>query len=487
MGIGGDQVVDLWIRGGEVVTAGSRGRADLGVSGGKIVQIGGEIPRDAQTKEIDATGKLVIPGGVDMHVHLSPAFVPAGIGPGGVETAGQPEEAVGEQAVGWADDFASGSRSAAAGGITTIGNMTFPRIGEGPVAAIERTAADAAQDSIVDFVLHPVMLSAQGMAEHIPGLAAAGCSSIKAFMMFGSFDAEVREYVNLMDVAGRHGLVTMLHCEDACVVSVIAERMLAEGEGQPLNYGKSRPVYSEAVAVARAAAYAEATGAPVYIVHLSSREALEVAHKARARGVPIFVETRPIYLLFDEQHLRREDGALYIGNPPLRTSEDVAALWAGIFAGSVQTCCTDHAPSPKADKLDPTRDITTVSPGMADLETMMPLLYSEGVRKGRISLERFVEVTSTNAAKIFGVYPQKGTIAVGSDADLVVWDPDLSRTLRADDLQTNADYSLYDGWEIVGGPAVTISRGEVVFADGRVTVEEGRGLLVRRDPRQPGP
>jgi dihydropyrimidinase len=478
-------VVDLWIRGGDVVTAGSRARADVGVSDGRIVQIGGEIPHDSSTRVIDAAGKLVIPGGIDMHVHLTPAYVPAGVGPGGVDTGESSTDgagAVAEAEVGWADDFTSGSRSAAVGGITTVGNITFPRIGEGPLAAVERTAAIAARDSLVDFVLHPALLDPAGVAEEIPRLAAAGVPCIKIFMMFGSFDAQVRSYVDLMAAAGRAGMVTMLHAEDACVVSFLAEQMLADGRGAPLNYGESRPVYSEAVAVARAASFAEATGAPVYIVHLSSKEALEVAQKARSRGVPIFVETRPIYLFFDEGHLHREDGALYIGNPPLRGGADVEALWGGILSGSIHTCCTDHAPAPKADKLDPTRDITTVSPGMADLETMMPLLWSEGVATGRISAERFVEITSTNAARIFGIYPQKGTVAVGGDADLVVWDPDAVRTFRADEAQTNTDFSLYEGWDITGWPAVTISRGEVVAQDGRITAEPGRGRRIRTVP-----
>lgn len=432
---------------------------------------------------MDASGKYVIPGGVDMHVHLSPAFVPTGVGPGGVSSADQSGEGgLVEQVVGWADDFASGSRAAAAGGITTIGNITFPRLGESPLASIERTMVDAARDSIVDFVLHPVLLDAgAASAEDVQLLAEAGCPSIKIFMMFGSFDAQVREYVDIMGVAGRHGLVTMLHCEDACVVSFLAEKMLAQGKSHPSNYGRSRPVCAEFVAVARAAAFAETTGAPVYIVHLSSRDALEVAYKARSRGVPIFVETRPIYLFFNEEHLEQQDGALYIGNPPLRRHDDTDALWGGLLTGAVHTCCTDHAPAAKMDKLDPAHDITTVPPGMADLDTLMPLLYSEGVRKGRITMERFVEATSTNAAKIFGIYPRKGTVAVGSDADLVVWDPTAERTFRSDDGHTNADFSLYEGWEITGWPKVTISRGDVIYRDGRILMSDGRGLFIRRE------
>jgi dihydropyrimidinase len=319
-------------------------------------------------------------------------------------------------------------------------------------------------------------------SEDIARLAEAGCHSIKIFMMFGSFDAQVRKYVDLMSAAGEHGLVTMLHCEDACVVSFLAESMMARGEGAPSNYGKSRPIYSEVVAVARAAAFAEATGARVYIVHLSSKDALDVAYGARLRGVDLFVETRPIYLFFDEERYLRDDGPLYIGNPPLRHRRDTDGLWGGLFAGAVHTCCTDHAPALSTEKLDPSRDITTAMPGMADLETLLPLLYSRGVKEGRLPIERFVEVTSTNAAKIFGIYPQKGTIAVGSDADLVVWDSDESRTYRNAEAQSKVDFSLYEGWEISGWPSLTISRGDVVYENGRIVAESGRGLFVSRTP-----
>jgi dihydropyrimidinase len=477
--------MDLVITGGEVITAGSRGRADIGVADGRIVQIGGTVPAGPSTRVIDATGRFVIPGGVDVHVHLSPAYIRAGVGPGGVTPTGG--EAAADEVLAWADDFVSGSHAAAAGGITTIGNMTFSRSGETPLQAVERTAQDAERDSIVDFVLHPVLLTAQGMAEQVEELVAAGCSSVKFFMMFDSFDAEAADYVKVMARAGEHGLVTMIHCEDACVVGHVTGQLIEAGHTHPRNYGRSRPAYAEAMAVKRAVAYAEATGSPIYIVHLSSREALEIAQQARARGVPVFVETRPIYLLFDETYLDREDGGLYVGNPPLRSVEDVGALWHGLAGGVIDTVCTDHAPSLSADKIGPAVDITTVAPGMADLETMLPLLYSEGVRKGKITLEQFVEVTSTNAAKIFGIYPQKGTIAVGSDADLVIWDPAGRTAFDASRTHSRTDFSLYDGWEIEGGPVTTISRGVVIYDDGAIVAGAARGRLVRRatDPAVP--
>ncbi|MGI8721214.1 MAG: amidohydrolase family protein [Geodermatophilaceae bacterium] len=474
----------LVIRGGEIVTAGSRFTADLLVVDGVVAQLGGTMPTGEDATEIDAAGKLVLPGGVDMHVHLSPAYVPAGIGPGGVPTAADDPNAELEQS--WSDDFASGSRAAAAGGVTTFGNMTFSHVGERLKDSLARTARDAERDSIVDFVLHPILLSACGMLEQIPDVVEAGSPSIKFFMMFPSFDAEAAEYLQLMRAAAEHDLVTMIHCEDACVVGHVTQRLLAAGHSHPTNYGRSRPVSAEASAVARAAAFAEAADATLYVVHISSEAALDAVRQARTRGVDVRVETRPIYLLFDTSYLERPDGPLYIGNPPLRAESDIDALWAGLADGTVDTCCTDHAPTLKIDKVGPDRDITNVAPGMADLETMLPLLYSEGVHNGRITLERFVEVTATNAAKVFGIYPQKGTIAVGGDADLVIWDPAGTRTFDASRSQTRTDYSLYDGWTLNGEIVATISRGEVVYERGEIVATGGRGRLVRRSGRTAG-
>ncbi len=466
------------IRGGELVTAGSRFVADLMIADGKIVQIGGDMPSaDGAVLVLDAAGCHVLPGGVDMHVHLTPAFTPAGVGPGGVAT--EAGEGAVETAHYWSDDFASGSRAAVAGGITTIGNMTFPHVGEPLPAAIERTAEEASGLSLIDFTLHPIALAAVGAKAQLPELAAAGCGTIKIFTMLPSFDQEAAEYLSLIAEAGRHGLLTMIHCEDASIVAHATHQLMADGRGHPSNYGLARPALAEAIAVARAAAFAEATGAPVYIVHVSSQAALRAAAEARSRGIRLYVETRPIYLLFDDSRLTGENGPLYIGNPPLRSASDVAALWRGLANGEVDTCCTDHAPASRADKLGESRDLTNVSPGLADLETMLPILYSEGVATRRISLERFVEVSSTNAAKIFGLYPRKGTIAVGSDADLVLWDPATEWTFRWQAGQSRSDFSLYDGWRLKGRIVATISRGDVVYRDGEIAAEGGRGKFLR--------
>jgi dihydropyrimidinase len=209
-----------------------------------------------------------------------------------------------------------------------------------------------------------------------------------------------------------------------------------------------------------------------------------VCAEAQARGVPVYVETRPLYLHLTRERFEEADGAKYLGQPPLREQEDVDALWAGIQQGVLHTVCTDHAPWSLATKLDPELTIANLRPGVENLQTMVPMLYSEGVRTGRISLHRFVEVTATNAAKLFGLFPKKGTIAVGSDADLVIFDPNLTRTVENSMLVSNVDYSVYEGWEVTGWPIVTIRRGEIVYQNGEVVGQPGSGQLVGRGPAE---
>ncbi len=456
-------MLDLVIRGGTIVTAGGEARADLGIAGGRVAQLGGEL---AGARELDATGKLLLPGGLDAHVHLS---TPPG-----------PRE--GPQ---WVDDFTSGSAAALAGGITTLGNMTFLAPDETPLAGLAREAATARAQTICDLFLHPVLgaITPDVLAE-IPALLGAGCNTIKYFTTPPSFDAQIAGYVEATRCAGAERLLTLIHCEDSALLSDAAATLAAAGQTSLRYYAESRPPISEIVATQRAVAIAEATGAPVYIVHLSCARALAVCTEAAARGVPVYVETRPFYLHLTRERLLEPDGAKYIGQPPLREAADVDALWAGLRAGTIHTVCTDHAPWSLAAKLDPTLTITRLRPGAENLQTMLPLLYSEGVRKGRISRGRLVEVLSTNVAKLMGLYPRKGTIAVGSDADLVIFDPDLTRTIDAAMLHSHADYSVYEGWEVTGWPTTTIRRGEIVFADGQITGQPGSGELVRRGPTQ---
>jgi len=271
-----------------------------------------------------------------------------------------------------------------------------------------------------------------------------------------------------------------MHCEDLAIVSLSQQRLIAEGRGSLTYFAESRPVVAEAVATERAVAMSEAAGAPIYIVHLSSERALRVAEQGRARGLPVYVETRPIYLHLTEERFTGPDAGLYIGQPPLRTRRDQDALWTGLATGSIHVVGSDHVGYTREQKLDPSQTVATHRAGMSNLQVLRPMLFSEGVRTGRLTLERFVAVTATNPAKLFGLYPRKGTIAVGSDADLVLWDPGQTRTIRDADILSKSGFSIYAGWEVTGWPRRTIRRGEIVYENGRVVGSAGSGRLVTR-------
>jgi len=457
--------LDLVVRGGTVVTADGEARADVGIAGGVIVQLGGPM---AGADEIDATGMIVLPGGIDLHVHLE------------ATDADRTEPR-------WVDDFASGSRAAAAGGITTIGAMVFPNAdpapGELPLASVERMAADAARVSIVDFVLHPVLMDPRPeVVAQIPALAEQGHTTIKIFTAFGDFDARAGAFLQALETAGRHGVLTMVHCEDGPLVEHAITELVAAGRGSLDHYAETRTPSSESAAVARMIAWSEAVDAPVYVVHLGGAAALAEARSAQARGLAVYVETRPLYLHFTRESFAGPDGPLYVGDPPLGTAADLEALWAGLAAGHVHTCCTDHAPWTRADKLDPELTVATARAGVSDLETMLPMLWAAGVGRDRLSRQRFVQVTSTNAARLTGMFPRKGTVAVGSDADLAIWDPALTRTVDGAAGSSRAGHSLHDGWTTTGWPVTTISRGVVVHDRGASTGAAGHGTLVRRGP-----
>lgn len=460
-----DNTWDLVIRGGSLGTTGGTATADLGVHAGKIVQIGGRM---SGRQELDARGLLVLPGGVDVHVHLSHPDRPRP----GVER--------------WVDDFYTGSLAAIGGGITTIGNMTFPWEGESLQDAVARDVSAASANCAVDYILHPVLrrLSPEMLSE-IPALAQAGQHSLKIFMLFDDFDQRIDLYLEALRLTGRLGLLTMIHCEDGAAIRCACRILADAGRAEPASYPDSRPDFTEAAAVERAAAFARLTGAPLYVVHLSSALALEACRRARWYGAPLYVETRPLYLYLTRERFAEPEGAKYAGAPPLREPADVEKIWQGMATGDIQCLCSDHAPWNLRQKLAPGLDVATLPLGVADLETLMPMLFSEGVRKGRISLSRFVELTSTNAAKLFGLYPQKGTIAVGSDADLALWDPEVTRTINGASMQSKAGYSVYDGWSVTGWPVCTISRGEIVLSGNEFRAEPGRGRLLRQQPFSP--
>jgi len=450
---------DLAVRGGRLPEGTV---ADIAIAGERIVQIGGEFQAAA---DIDAGGMLVLPGGVDAHVHLS---TPPGEGAGPV----------------WVDDFTSGSAAALAGGITTVGNMTFSGPGESLLDALRREAGVAQRQTIADVLLHPVLgVPDDRNLTEMHELPDHGCASVKIFLSNPAFDRQVDGYIEAVRRAGQAGLVSMLHCEDAALIAYATRQLVEHGSTSLRYFAESRPVVAEVVATQRAVAIAEMTGSPVYLVHLSSQRALDVCTEARSRGVQMYVETRPLYLHLTSEVFDGPEPGRFVGQPPLRSEEDVQALWAGLASGAIDTVCTDHAPWSLAAKLDPDLNLERLRPGVENLQLLRPMLYSEGVRSGRISLRRFVELTSTNAARLFGLYPRKGALAVGSDADVVIFDPDLSRTVTADMLKSNADYSVYEGRVVTGWPLITIRRGEVAFRDDQVVAPAGSGRVLGSGPR----
>ncbi len=455
--------MDLVIRGGTVVTVGGRATVDIGVENGKIVQLGGAM---SAGKELDAAGLFVTPGGVDPHVHLTPPT----------------READGWK---WSDDFESGTRAALAGGITTVGNISFPERDQTLADAITNDDAEARELAVADYFLHPVLMNpdAANLATIAP-LHEQGHTSIKIFISFRRFDRHVPEYLSAMRKVAAAGGIALIHCEDAAIIDCCCNLLREAGKTDPRFFPESRPLQSEVVATQRAVGFAETTGCPTYVVHLASARALEACHDGRSRGIPVYVETRPLYLHLTRERFDEPDGAKYSGAPPLREQVDVDAIWAGLRFGAIDTLATDHAPWKLAEKLDPELDATNLRQGVADLETCLPMLYSAGVRSGRLSLEQFVAVTSTNPAKLFGLYPQKGTIDVGSDADLVVWDGERTRVIDGASMHSRSDFSPYDGWEVTGWPRWTISRGEIVAEEGEILAKAGRGRLVRRGPHR---
>jgi dihydropyrimidinase len=382
----------------------------------------------------------------------------------------------------WADDFTSGSEAALAGGITTLGNMTFIRPGESLLQGLNREAALVREQAIADVILHPVIGDPRpAILDEIPSLVDAGHTDIKFFMSTPTYDRDALGYLRATEVAGQSGMLTMIHCEDYPLIAWSIERLMASGRGSLRNYPASRPIVSEVVATQRAVALCEATSAPVYVVHLSSEGALRACQHGQARGLPVYVETRPLYLHLTSERFLDPDGAKYVGQPPLREPSDVEALWAGLASGAVHTVCTDHAPWTLEHKLDPSLNVDNLRPGVENLQTMLPMLYDEGVRTGRITLERLVEVTATNVAKLFGLYPRKGTIVAGADADLVLWNLSETRTIRSADMLSRAGHSIYDGREVTGWPTLTVRRGEVVYENGRIAGSPGSGQVIPRE------
>ena len=399
-----------------------------------------------------------MPGCVDLHTHLAstPTWQPL-------------------------DDFEHGTRAAVAGGVTTVVSMVYQENGS-LRAGIERGLRDAAR-SVADFAFHVVVTDPTPAARaEIPGLVRGGHAGLKVFMVSPGFAARTAEYLAVYRAAAEAGALVAVHAEDHALIAKRTAELHAAGRVGVEWFPQSRPPEAEEIAVRAAVVHARETGTAIYLVHLSSRGALAALREARAASQRVHGETRPLYLYLTRERFGRPDAALWVGQPPLREAEDVAAVWTALTDGTLDTVGTDHIPRRRAEKLAPGVTFDRIPPGVSNLETLLPMLYSEGVAKGRLTLSRLVEVLAAAPARIAGMYPRKGALAVGSDADVVVFDPGARRVVRAADLHSACDYDPYEGWDVTGWPEIVLSRGDVVFDRGTVVGRPGRGRLVPRAP-----
>ncbi len=448
---------ELLLKGGLVVNSDGRRVADVRILGQLITEIGPNLTSSANSRIIDATDQLVIPGGIDPHTHLQGAFV---------------------------DDLATGTAAAVAGGITTVGTFSNAANGESTIDAMHRSLAEAERNAISDVFFHASLwLPDPARKEVLPELAALGQPSHKVFMTRANFASYRGAFIELLEAARDAGVLSLMHCEDGQILAAALRRLQADGRtALRQHYAESRPILAEELATQEAVALCKLTGAPMHLVHLSAERALDAARAPEYLELPLSIETRPLYLYFTEEWLRGPLGPLYVGQPPLRPASDVEALWEGLADGRINMVATDHAPWMRAQKLDPTLDVSRLRPGVSDLRFMLPVLYSEGVRRGRITAERFVELTSTAAAKTFGLYPERGSVQEGSLADVTVIDPNLEHVVSADDDPSRSDYTPFEGWAVTGWPIITIRRGDIVFENWTVTAQPGSGQPAKRHP-----
>ncbi|MGD0895138.1 MAG: dihydropyrimidinase [Acidimicrobiales bacterium] len=459
----------MLIRGGTVIDEAGERPTDVRVGDdGRVAEVAaGLAPRPAEPVH-DATGKLVIPGGVDPHTHM--------------------QLAVG--AVRVSDDFASGTKAAALGGTTTIIDYVTPERGEDPLAAAERWRAFAAP-SAIDWGLHLSFTAAVPEAV-VAAAVEAGITSFKLYLAYPDrLQVDDGAIVDLMRSARRQGALVTLHCENGAAIEELRREALAAGRTAVVEHARTRPPLLEAEATSRASVLAELTGAAIYVVHVSSADALAAIRLARERGVDVKAETCPQYLYLDVTRLEGDDAADFVCTPPLRESWHSELLWEGLAQGWIQTVGTDHCPFWRADRRAGTlrhpggvRDFTEIPGGLPGVETRLALMW-EAVRAGRITAKDWVRVCSEAPARTFGLWPAKGSLHVGADADVVVWDPGRRQSLDAGALDMAVDHSPYEGMIATGWPELVLSRGRVVARDGHFQGEPGWGRYQARSPLSP--
>ncbi len=453
--------MSILIKNGNIITATDNYVADIFIEGETISAISNNLPIKAD-KEIDATGKLVMPGGIDPHVHLDMPFM-------GTYSS---------------DNYETGTRAALYGGTTMVIDFILQKQGNSLQLALEEWRSRSDNNCVGDYSFHMAVTDFNDdTKKEIKGLIEEeGIVSFKTFMAYkGALMIDDRQMIGLMEEVKKHGGIINVHATNGDMIDYLTQKHREEGKLSPLYHYLSQPEVTEAEASERFVDMTNYTGCPGYIVHLTCEGALNAVRNATKRNQKVFVETCIQYLLLDASLYENDfEGAKWVMSPPLREKKDQETLWAGINQGLVQVVATDHCPFKWEQKLMGKDDFSKIPNGHPAIENRMELLFSEGVNKGRISLNKYVEVTATNPAKIFGMFPRKGTIAVGSDADIIIVDPNERHTLSAATHHMNVDYSGYEGWEVTGKVKTVLLRGQVAIDNNECLLEKGYGQFIKR-------
>jgi dihydropyrimidinase len=453
--------MSILIKNGRIVTATDDYVADIFIEGEKVKAIGKGLPVKAE-KEIDASGKLVFPGGIDPHVHLDMPFM-------GTYSS---------------DNYETGTRAALFGGTTMVIDFILQKQGNSLQAALDEWNSRANGNAVGDYSFHMAVTdfneNTRKEIKHM--IENEGIVSFKTFMAYkGALMIDDRQMIGLMEEVKEHGGLINVHATNGDMIDYLIAKHRAEGKLSPLYHYLSQPEVTEAEASERFVDMASYTGCPGYIVHLTCEGALNAVRNATRRNQKMFVETCIQYLILDASLYEKDfEGAKWVMSPPLREKKDQATLWAGINQGLVQVVATDHCPFMWEQKKMGEKDFSKIPNGHPAIENRMELLFSEGVAKGKITLNKYVEVACTNPAKIFGMFPRKGTIAVGSDADIVIFDPNERHTVSAKTHHMNVDYSGYEGWKLTGKVKTVLLRGKVAINDNKCLIDKGYGQFIKR-------
>ena len=452
--------MSLLIKNGRIITAADDYVADIFIEGETIKSIGKNLAVIAD-ETIDASGMLVFPGGIDPHVHLEMPFM-------GTFSS---------------DTYETGTRAALHGGTTTVIDFILQKQGSSLRAAFNEWNGRATSNAVGDYSFHMAVTDFNDSTKgEIKEMIDEGITSFKTFMAYkGALMIDDRQMIGLMEEVKKQGGMVTVHATNGDIIDYLVQKNLSEGKRAPIYHYLSQPEVTEAEASERFVDMTNYTGCPGYIVHMTCEGALNAVRNATKRNQKVFVETCIQYLVLDASLYEQDfDGAKWVMSPPLREKKDQATLWAGINQGLVQVVATDHCPFTWEQKQMGKDDFSKIPNGHPAIEHRMELLFSEGVNKGKISLNKYVEVTSTNAAKIFGLFPKKGTIGVGADADIVIFDPSKKHTISVDTHHMNTDYSGYEGWEVTGKVKTVLLRGKVAIDDNKCLVGKGYGQFVKR-------